>query len=80
MARCSQRVDVADSCHDACFWPRLRLYGSLTAFAGGSFARSGNMETMRWLLLLLCARRLRVAFPATADAKVPCRNQVFNDW
>ena len=35
---------------------------------------------MRWLLLV-CALAVCVSLlPATADAKVPCRNQVFNDW
>jgi hypothetical protein len=34
---------------------------------------------MRWLLLLL-AVGVCMSLPATADAKVPCRNQVFNDW
>jgi hypothetical protein len=34
---------------------------------------------MRWLLLVL-ALAVCVSLPATADAKVPCRNQVFNDW
>lgn len=39
----------------------------------------GNMGAMRWLLLVL-ALAVCVSLPATADAKVPCRNQVFNDW
>jgi hypothetical protein len=34
---------------------------------------------MRWLLLVL-ALAVCVSLPATANAKVPCRNQVFNDW
>ena len=34
---------------------------------------------MRWLLLVL-ALAVCVSLPGTADAKVPCRNQVFNDW
>ena len=37
------------------------------------------MTTMRWLLLLL-AVGVCMSLPATAEAKVPCRNQVFNDW
>ncbi len=41
----------------------------------------GNMRSMKWLLLLvalgICAS---VSLPAGAVAKVPCRNQVFNDW
>ena len=39
----------------------------------------GKMGRMRWLLLVL-ALAVCVSLPATADAKVPCRNQVFNDW
>jgi hypothetical protein len=34
---------------------------------------------MRWLLLVL-AFAVCVSLPATANARVPCRNQVFNDW
>jgi len=34
---------------------------------------------MKWLLLVLVLA-VCAALPATADAKVPCRNQIFNDW
>jgi hypothetical protein len=34
---------------------------------------------MKWTLLVL-ALAVCASLPATADAKVPCRNQVFNDW
>ncbi len=34
---------------------------------------------MKWLLLVL-ALAVCAALPATADATVPCRNQIFNDW
>ena len=37
------------------------------------------MGSMRWLLLVL-ALAVCASLPATAQAKVPCRNQVFNDW
>jgi hypothetical protein len=41
----------------------------------------GNMGTMKWPLLAVVALAIVcVSLPATADAKVPCRNQVFNDW
>ncbi len=39
----------------------------------------GNMVTMKWLPLVL-ALAVCASLPATAAAKVPCRNQVFNDW
>jgi hypothetical protein len=39
------------------------------------------MTSMKRLLLLsLLAISCVVALPATADAKVPCRNAIFNDW
>ena len=34
---------------------------------------------MRWLLLVL-ALTVCVVLPASANAKAPCRDQVFNDW
>jgi hypothetical protein len=37
------------------------------------------MVTMKWLPLVL-ALAVCASLPATAAAKVPCRNQVFNDW
>jgi hypothetical protein len=40
----------------------------------------GNMGTMKWPLLVVALAIVCVSLPATADAKVPCRNQVFNDW
>jgi hypothetical protein len=41
----------------------------------------GNMATMQRLLLLsVLAISCLVAFPVAADAKVPCRNAIFNDW
>jgi hypothetical protein len=38
------------------------------------------MGTMKWPLLALVLALACVSLPATADATVPCRNQVFNDW
>jgi hypothetical protein len=39
------------------------------------------MGTMKWPLLAVVGLAIVcVSLPATADAKVPCRNQVFNDW
>jgi hypothetical protein len=38
------------------------------------------MGTMKWPLFVVALAVVCVSLPATADAKVPCRNQVFNDW
>ncbi len=40
----------------------------------------GNMAQMRWWIPLVLALAVLAALPAQASAKVPCRNQIFNDW
>jgi hypothetical protein len=41
----------------------------------------GNMRAMKRLLLFFVLAASALALlPATADAKTPCRNQIYNDW
>ena len=59
----------------------LRLYGSLTG-PRWIFRRRGehDRDEARCFSFSCSQRCCVAAVPATADAKVPCRNKIYNDW